>query len=47
MIERLFLPNRTAPVEQLVEKVSGATLDKPHNLWQAHQPSLSIPQSGE
>ena len=47
MIEGLLLPHWAMLVEKPVDKVSGATLDEPHNVWQAHQPSLRIAKRRE
>ena len=47
MIERLVLPYRTMPIEHFINRVGGSSFDEPHNLRQAHQPSLLIPQRGE
>jgi len=42
VIEELLLPHRAMPVEQFVDKVGGSTLDEPHNLGQARQPSFFV-----
>ena len=36
MIKRFLLPNRAMPFEEPVNEMSGASLDEPHNLRQAH-----------
>src|SRR5260370_13140 len=47
MIEGLLLPHWAVPVEEPIYKVSGAPLDEPHNITDAHAPSLYIPPTGE
>jgi hypothetical protein len=47
MIEGLLLPHWAVPVEEPIYKVSGAPLDEPHNLRQAHEQSLCISKRGE